>query len=89
MPRLHAMIDNQLSRIVLSLSCHPIGQLSLGGPVKSSRTVVIRTVGEGGGHKEVSVISGLNLEKMLAFFFFPETKQTFHNNDVSMLSGCL
>ena len=37
-------------------------------------------------HKLVSVLSGLNLEKM--YGLFPGTNKTVLNNEVSVLSGC-
>ena len=40
------------------------------------------------GPWKVSVLRGLNLEKMLRGFLFPRIKQTVHNNEVSVLSGC-
>ena len=36
--------------------------------------------------KRVSVLNRLNLEKR--YGLSPETKQTLHNNEVSVLSGC-
>ena len=54
--------------------------------LSNSQTPLILTLR---GPQKVSVLSGLNLEKMLKGFLSPGTKQTVRDNEVSVLRGYL
>ena len=41
-----------------------------------------------GPYQQVSILSGLNIEKIKGFLS-PGTKQAVHNNEVPVLSACL